>query len=66
MEVNSTSRLNPVLSNLKADSLKKEPSIEIEQRIRKTLQDDIVTLSTSGGSHPKRPPEPKPETTLKP
>ena len=65
MEINNVLRFNPVLSSLKADFAKKESSTEANHDIRKTLQDDIVTLSTSGGSHPDRPPEPKPETPPK-
>jgi len=64
MEIKSSTYAVPVAQNTKP-----EPTKQVAEEITKSnpakWQDDIVTLSTSGGSHPDRPAEPKPETPPK-
>jgi hypothetical protein len=64
MEIKSSTYVVPVAQNTKP-----EPTEQVAEEITKSntakWQDDIVSLSTSGGSHPERPPEPIPEKPLK-
>lgn len=54
MEIKN-SAFNPTVTQKPATAPVKEASTEEVEKTTATLQDDVVTLSTSGGGHPERP-----------
>jgi hypothetical protein len=60
MEIKSSTYVVPVAQNTKPEPTK-QIADEITKNSTAKLQDDIVTLSSTGGGHPERPTEPKPK-----
>jgi len=59
MEIKNSSYVAPVTQNVKTELVKKSIEETAESvSTTATLQDDIVTLSTTAGGHPERPPKP--------
>jgi len=59
MEIKSSSYVAPVTQNVKTEPVKKSIEETTESvSTTATLQDDIVTLSSTSGGHPERPPKP--------
>ena len=56
MEIKSSTYIAPVVQNTKPETIK-QVAEEITKSIPSKWQDDIVTLSSTGGGHPERPPK---------
>jgi len=56
MEIKSSAYVAPVAQNTKPESTK-QLAEEMTKSNSTEWQDDIVTLSSSGGGHPERPPK---------